>query len=735
MAVIIGTTGNDNLVGTNSDDSLFGLSGNDALAGTGGNDDLIGGVRGPDVQQNIAPPLPAETAVQFPAVAGLAGGTSVVAWQVISTADAGDIEARVLNPDGAVRTAPFAVATEGGFQFNPSAAGLTNGTGILVWGRSSTANDGIWGRLVNPEGGLSSPFEVSTDATSEISLAERPGVAGLVNGGFAVAWSATVAGSPENIYLRRFDAGGTPLDGQALTVNTATGFDHRDPSVGASRTGGFFVTWDSIDLLGSGIYGTVYGPAGNGLLELRVSNPTPDSANLLHRLPSVTGTADGGYLVAWEALSAPTGDLDIFAKRFDANGNPASGEFRVNTTTANDQVGAKALATPDGGFAVIWSALDISSGSGLGVFGQFFDAFGQKIGGEVRFDASPTPVGAATPGAAATSDGGFVLAWDPSPAGSFGAAGIYSSRVWGDGEDTAVYQGAFRQYGLTGDPNVGTGQVTGPEGTDRLSFIENVAFVDGQETFDASGHMAQAYRLYFATLNRAPDALGLNFQSARLDAGVPLTNVAAGFVASPEFQAKYGALTDPQFVDLLYQNVLTRTAAPEEIAFHVNRLQAGASRSDIVIGFSEAPEHIQKHIGAVNAGLWDIDEGIASVSRLYFGMLERTPETNGLAFYKNALAGGFTIQQVANNFSLSPEFQAKYGPLDNPAYVTQLYLNVLDRTPAPEEVAFHVNRLAAGATRGDVAAGFTEAPEYQVKTLPLVDQGIAVADAGFVLPA
>jgi Ca2+-binding RTX toxin-like protein len=295
------------------------------------------------------------------------------------------------------------------------------------------------------------------------------------------------------------------------------------------------------------------------------------------------------------------------------------------------------------------------------------------------------------------------------------------------GSDTASYSGAFRKY------TPSSGQVSGPNGTDTLVSIENLAFVDGRLTFDAGDPMAQAYRLYFATLDRAPDALGLNFQSARLKAGTALTDVAAGFVNSPEFQATYGSLDDAQFVNLLYQNVLDRSAAPGEIAFHVGRLQAGASRSDVVVGFSESPEHIQKHSGAVNAGLWDIDESMASVARLYFGMLERTPETSGLAFYAQQFANGLTVQQVANGFAASPEFQAKYGPLDNAAYVKQLYENILERSPGADEVAFHVNRLAAGASRGDVAAGFTEAPEYQAKMLAFVDQGIAVADAGFVL--
>jgi hypothetical protein len=301
----------------------------------------------------------------------------------------------------------------------------------------------------------------------------------------------------------------------------------------------------------------------------------------------------------------------------------------------------------------------------------------------------------------------------------------------GAGTDTSAYAGAFRQYAYS--PGT-TNQLSGIEGTDSLVAIENLAFVDGRLTVDPADHMAQAYRLYVATLDRTPDPLGLNFQSARLDAGVGLTQVAEGFVNSPEFQSKYGNLNNAQFVFQLYQNVLDRGPTSDEVIFHTNRLAAGASRADVVVGFSESPEFINKEIGPVNAGLWDIDESAASVARLYFGMLERAPETSGLAFYEGEFAKGLTVQQVANNFAESPEFRGKYGALDNSQFVTQLYLNVLDRQPTASEVNFHVSRLTAGATRGDVAAGFTESPEYQVKTLPFVDQGIAVADTGFVLP-
>lgn len=302
----------------------------------------------------------------------------------------------------------------------------------------------------------------------------------------------------------------------------------------------------------------------------------------------------------------------------------------------------------------------------------------------------------------------------------------------GDGLDQCLFSGAFRQYTLTGHPTE-VAAIVGPDGHDTLKAVENLRWVDGRLSFDPADHLAQIQRLYFATLDRAPDPLGLNYWGAQLDAGAKLVSIASGFVTSPEFRSNNGALNEGQFVEQLYANVLERTPSASEFDYWRSRLSDGASREQVVVGFSESPEHVQKHINLVNAGLWDINEGLASISRLYFGMLERTPEAAGLVFYEDRLANGLTVQQVANNFSQSPEFLEKYGQLTEAAYVRQLYWNVLERSPTPLDVDYHVSRLATGATRGDVAAGFTEALEYQIKTLPLVDHGIAIADAGFVL--
>lgn len=111
----------------------------------------------------------------------------------------------------------------------------------------------------------------------------------------------------------------------------------------------------------------------------------------------------------------------------------------------------------------------------------------------------------------------------------------------------------------------------------------------------ADEHEGRAYRLYDTIFDRTPDAGGLEFWSNHLRAGIPLQAVANGFTSAPEFQARYGVPDEGEFVGLLYRNVLDREGEAEGLAFWTGVLRSfGATRAEVVVGFSEAPEHAAK---------------------------------------------------------------------------------------------------------------------------------------------
>ncbi|MFV0256961.1 MAG: DUF4214 domain-containing protein [Acidimicrobiales bacterium] len=103
---------------------------------------------------------------------------------------------------------------------------------------------------------------------------------------------------------------------------------------------------------------------------------------------------------------------------------------------------------------------------------------------------------------------------------------------------------------------------------------------------------AEVYRLYVATFLRFPDAGGLAYWADQRSRGVGLDTIAGEFVRSPEFQATYGSLPDGQFVDLIYANVLTRSADAGGRDYWAGRLAGGLSRGAMMVGFSQSPEFI-----------------------------------------------------------------------------------------------------------------------------------------------
>jgi hypothetical protein len=101
-------------------------------------------------------------------------------------------------------------------------------------------------------------------------------------------------------------------------------------------------------------------------------------------------------------------------------------------------------------------------------------------------------------------------------------------------------------------------------------------------------------RLYWATLDRAPDAPGLAHWYDLYARGMPLRSIAGHFMSSPEWQSRYGGVDDRGFVDLLYQNVLDRPADPGGAAYWQDQLARGYPRPALVVSFSESPEHVSK---------------------------------------------------------------------------------------------------------------------------------------------
>lgn len=173
------------------------------------------------------------------------------------------------------------------------------------------------------------------------------------------------------------------------------------------------------------------------------------------------------------------------------------------------------------------------------------------------------------------------------------------------GVDTAVYAGPRGNYGVDRSTNGFTVTAAlGTDGHDSLLNIERIQFSDVWMAIDISGHGGQAYRVYKAAFNRAPDGPGVGFWMAKMDQGVSLHDVAAGFMASAEFTTLYGsAPSTTTFVDKLYNNVLHRPLDQAGFDFWVNAIDVrGTARADVLASFSESAENQAQVIGSIQHG-------------------------------------------------------------------------------------------------------------------------------------
>ncbi len=93
-----------------------------------------------------------------------------------------------------------------------------------------------------------------------------------------------------------------------------------------------------------------------------------------------------------------------------------------------------------------------------------------------------------------------------------------------------------------------------------------------------------------------------------------------------------------------------------------------------------------------------VSDPTASVTRLYLAYFLRQPDPAGLAFWVDRCNRNISsLVDISDAFAGSPEFTQRYGALDNLAFVTLVYHNVLDRDPDAGGLKASVDFLGRGA--------------------------------------
>jgi hypothetical protein len=124
--------------------------------------------------------------------------------------------------------------------------------------------------------------------------------------------------------------------------------------------------------------------------------------------PALATDSNGNFIIAWSSYAQDGDSGGIFAQRFDANYSPLGDEFQINTTTGGNQTSPDLAADSAGNFIVVWHGPGSNQED---IFAQRFDCDGQAIGSE--FGVNDDPNGRDLhPKVSMSKTGTFVIVWE-----------------------------------------------------------------------------------------------------------------------------------------------------------------------------------------------------------------------------------------------------------------------------------------------------------------------------------
>jgi len=168
-----------------------------------------------------------------------------------------------------------------------------------------------------------------------------------------------------------------------------------------------------------------------------------------------------------------------------------------------------------------------------------------------------------------------------------------------------------------------------------ISRTEALASVIGSQEFQDT--VSPLARLYFATFGRFPDYEGLNHYTGQREEARPLAEIATEFAGSPEFEMRYGELSNAEFVARIMANVLGHQSQADVRAYWTGELEAGRmTRGQVIIDLAESGMFRERTSNEV------------FVATAYTEILRRTPDPAGYAFWVAQLEDGQPRENVIN---------------------------------------------------------------------------------------
>jgi Ca2+-binding RTX toxin-like protein len=352
--------------------------------------------------------------VDFPEIASLANGQFIVTWQQATNGGASSIIRAIrFDSNGQAVGSAFQAETSGETDNTvPAAAGHADGSFFLAWSLNNAPHTEfeVDGRAFGSNGTALGPdFDINTLSAG---FQSNPGAAGLNDGSYAVAFSS-VDGLDRSVRVRIVNADGTMPQPDVPVTNPGDFHVATQTAVATLSNGGFVVAWhvnslagDDADFAQARVFNADGTPA-----TAAFSVPVEDH---LSSSIDVAGLADGRFVVTWDVSDIFTDFYEVRGRIFEADGNAAGDEFVVNSTalgTHPDTTRMSVTGLLDGRFVVTWNSPDGGSFADTVVRARLFNADGTPVEDDFIVEGSPALNGQTNPVVTALSDGRVAFAW------------------------------------------------------------------------------------------------------------------------------------------------------------------------------------------------------------------------------------------------------------------------------------------------------------------------------------
>ncbi|MCC6653388.1 MAG: hypothetical protein IT348_19710 [Candidatus Eisenbacteria bacterium] len=378
---------------------------------------------------SVGVPVVNEASGQFNPVSVSDGaGGVIVAWQDARSGGTYDIYAqRISNAGVALWTANgVAVCTAVDDQYAPTIVADGAGGAILAWVDERTvATADIYVQRLNASG--TPQWSANGVALCTATNAQyAPRIVGDGSGGAIVAWEDLRSGNYD-IYARRVNSSGAPQWAANGVVVCSAAEIQFNIAITSDRAGGAFIAWQDLrDATDYEIYaqrvnatGAAIGTA-NGVV---VCNGANSQGNI-----DAVADGEGGVILAWRDFRSGT-TYDIYAQRLNASlaafWNSGGREVCV---AAGDQQEPTVCSDGSGGAIIAWRD---GRGADLNVYAQRVNANGNPSWTADGIAVCSAADSQSDPDCESDGVGGAIIAWEDERGGW--AADTYAQRVSGSG--------------------------------------------------------------------------------------------------------------------------------------------------------------------------------------------------------------------------------------------------------------------------------------------------------------